>query len=82
MNRSERTPIPVRSTLAVVDNRPGSETVVETKAGIFREVEVDLIMDINTAVSFYNWFGPQLDNLRKGLGITDAQWSQMLGGGR
>jgi hypothetical protein len=44
-----------------------------------RELEVDVLMDINTSVAFYIWLRGKMEHLRKQLGISDEQWAQTLG---
>jgi len=76
---SERAAIPLRTSIALVNGQPGPETVVESKEGLVREIEVDVVMDINTAISFHIWMRDKLEHLRQGMGIDDTQWAQMLG---
>lgn len=77
---SERQALPKKSSFPLINNIPGPETVVETKAGIVREVEVDVFMDLPTAASLYGWLGGRLEELRHGLGISDEQFAKMTGG--
>jgi hypothetical protein len=77
---SERAAFPLRTALPVQDGRPGPEKVIESKSGLVREFEVDVIMDINTGVAFYVWLRDKLDNLRKQLGVSDEQWESKVRG--
>lgn len=77
---SERAAIPLRTEFSVKDGQPGPEQVVEGKSGIVRELEADLVMDLNTATAFYIWLGDKIEHLRKGLGVSDDEWSKVLAG--
>lgn len=71
---NERHAIPRRSELSIVDGQPGIETVVETKGGFVREVEVDVIMDINAAMAMYVWLGQKIEQMRNAVGLTEEEW--------
>ena len=59
---SERIPIPQRQVFQVAEdgtvNDPPLE--VETKGGIVREVEAEVLMDINTAKALARWLDAQV----------------------
>jgi hypothetical protein len=79
---SERTATPSLTQVTVSpEGLPSPELVLESRQGLVREMEVAAIMDINVAVSFHLWMRDQLEQLRKGLRISDEQWSQMIGRG-
>jgi hypothetical protein len=80
---SERTAIPESTKISFSpEGQPGPEIVTESKQGVIRELEVDLVMDINVAVAVHTWLRDQVEILRRALGIQDEQWTQMLGGRR
>ena len=63
---SERSPIPVKVTHAVgSDGKIGGETKREVKHGIVREVEVELIFDLDTAKSMVGWLNEHISTLEK-----------------
>jgi hypothetical protein len=76
---SERYAIPLKSELTLGPDRPVERTT-EQKSGMVRELEIDVIMDINAALSFYVWFGKQLEQLRRQINIPDADWEQAKAG--
>jgi hypothetical protein len=76
---SQRTPLPKKSNLTISPNGTGVEVVTETKVGVFREIEADAIMDLNVALSFHLWLTSQLNQTRKGVGMSDVDWSKHLG---
>lgn len=78
---SERSAFPLRTELTVVDNKAVSETPLETKGGLVRELEVDVVMDFNSSISFYVWLKAKMQEQRQTLGISDADWSTMVGTG-
>ena len=75
---SERNAIPRRTAIPIVDGRAGPEEVVESRSGLVRELEVDVLMDLNTSVAFYIWLRDKMEHLRKQLGISDDQRAQTL----
>lgn len=78
---NERHPIPKVSALPISDGRPaGPEVVKEKKDGIFREVEVDVIMDINIAIAFKQWLDEKVKALKAHHGIADDVWEKMVKG--
>jgi hypothetical protein len=78
---SERSPIPRRTKIEIANGVPGLETVVEVKTGIFREIEVDIVMDIAAAASFYAWLGQQIANAQAQLAVPQAVIDKMMGKG-
>ncbi|MEQ1942261.1 hypothetical protein ABMA32_07540 [Mesorhizobium sp. VNQ89] len=77
---SERKAIPLRTKMKVVEGVTQPETVVESKPGFVRELEVDIFMDFNSSVSFFVWFKEKIDTLRKHSGVSDEDWKKMIGG--
>jgi hypothetical protein len=77
---SERGAIPLRTSLSIVEGQAATEKTLESKPGLVRELEVDLVMDFNVAVTLYVWLFDKLDALRKAMNIPDEQWAQMTGG--
>lgn len=75
---NERHPIPKITSLPLIGNkRAGPEVVKERKEGIFREVEVDIVMNLNTAVAFRIWFDEKIEALRKQQGVSDQDWAKI-----
>lgn len=61
---SERFPIPKRLTHEVLPNGVlGSEISRDVRDGVFREIEVSVIMSQDTLLSMYQWLGSQLERL-------------------
>lgn len=76
---NERGAIPRVTSTPIVNGSPGKEEVVETKGGIVREIEIDVLMDFNSAVVFHTWLGNNLTMLKELMGITDEQMAQLRG---
>lgn len=62
---SERGAIPRRTALELSASGPmfvatGPETIVDGRDAIVREVEVEVIMDIDAAVTFHKWLGDKI----------------------
>ena len=63
---SERAPIPQRLTLEVTSTgRIGEEVHRNSKEGIVREVDVEIIMDLDMARSMAEWLRDHVDFLEK-----------------
>lgn len=54
------------------------DEVVETRGGIVRELETNVVMDINTAINLYRWLGGRLEHLRDRLSIPDEDWDKLM----
>jgi len=78
---SERQAIPLRTKLKVENGTVLPEAVVETKGGLVRELEVDVTMDFQPAVSFYVWYKQKIQELRLAVGVSDDDWKNMTGEG-
>jgi hypothetical protein len=76
---SQRTPLPRKSSLSVATNGLATETITDTKTGVFREIEVDIVMDLNTSLAFHAWLTQNVNQLRKVLGMTDENWNKHIG---
>jgi len=76
---SQRSPLPKKSSLNIGSDGSSTETVTDTKTGVFREIEVDVMMDLNTSLAFHIWFSQHLSVLRKQLGMSDQDWSNHIG---
>lgn len=68
---SERFPIPLSVTHAVSPTSPdsvgiGKELQRETKDGVVREVEVEVIMNLSAALAFQEWLHGHIKQLRDG----------------
>jgi|SRR5947209_9524 len=74
---SERGAIPKRAQINVNPDGTAAETVVETIGGVVRELEVDVVMELNTAVALIGWLEPKVEELRKAIGISDTDWAIM-----
>lgn len=74
---NERSSLPTEGMLHIVDGLPLTEDVVAGGEGLAREVEAEIVMDLNAAVAFHGWFSHKLEALRKGLGVPDDKWEQM-----
>jgi hypothetical protein len=71
---SERSPLPRTITHRVADGLLGEEIIErrETKQGIFREVEADLVMTVEVAVAIRDWLDQRINE--------SLQASQLLAG--
>ncbi len=70
---SERAPIPKRETYKLKQGKLGERTAVEQRDAIIREVEVEALIDIETAKRIAEWLKGKIDvadKLRKRLGET------------
>jgi hypothetical protein len=56
-----------------------TEKVTDVKDGIFRELEVDVLLDLNTSVAFFTWYAAQINRFRKTVGMSDQDWSKIRG---
>ncbi len=66
---SERLPIPQQTTFGLKDGQVGDEIEEKrrTRKAIIRNVEVDLIMNLETAEIIKEWLGRHIDNLKERL---------------
>jgi hypothetical protein len=76
---SERPALPRGSNLEVADGAPRAEQITETRGGLVRELEVDAIMDFDTAVSLMVWLRDRLGQARRDLGVSDEEWARTTG---
>ena len=76
---NERGAIPKISKIDLSPEADRTDTVVDTLGGYVREVEIDVIMDINAASSFYRWLKGKLETLGRSLNIPEKEWKQMMG---
>lgn len=77
---NERTPIPQMTSLPLKDGLPsGAEEITAIKSGVIREVEVDIVMDLQAAAAYSAWLVDKVEQLRQALGITDADFAKMKG---
>ena len=75
---NERHPIPKVTALALDDSKPlGAEVIKDRKEGIFREVEVDVVMNLNVALAIRSWLDSKMEALRKQQNISDEDWAAM-----
>lgn len=78
---SERSAIPLRTAIPLSEGKPaGPETVLEVRPGLVREIEVDVVMDLSTATSFFTWLRSNLEQMRQAHGVSDEDWQRFLEG--
>lgn len=77
---SERSPLPRKTIIPIVDKRPGAEQTIETKHGLIRELEVNVAMDIAVAIAFHGWIGQRITDIQNQLGIPQEVIEQMRTG--
>jgi hypothetical protein len=76
---SERTPIPREVEFTVTrEGDVSPEKVIESKRGLFRELEADVVMSLHGAVNFHTWLGNQLEIVRQQMGISIEDWRRLL----
>lgn len=64
----DRPPIPKMIVQAITpENRIGSETRRDSRVGIVREVEADIVLDIDTAKALVEWLNTKISMLDKML---------------
>lgn len=55
------------------DLRPeGEEEIEDTRGGVVREVEVEVVMSLRAALEFHEWLGGKIEQLQSIEGIEDA----------
>ena len=74
---SERTALPKASYFDVINGMPQNEVVTETRTGVVRELEADIVMSLPVAIATYLWLEDKLQYLRTQLGISDTDWEMM-----
>ncbi len=75
---NERRSIPRRTRVLISEEgSPATEEITDINRGAEREVEVDVVMDLETAMNFHGWLGESIDGLRKMLEISDEDFEQM-----
>ncbi len=62
---SERHPIPQKLVHEIEDGRIGKERSRETRAGIIREVNAEVLVDLTMAKSFRDWLDEKINHLEK-----------------
>ena len=75
---NERAPIPQRTVHAVKGDSLSTELREERieKEGFVREVEVGIVMDVNTATALHKWLGDKIGELEK---IRDRKPGEQTG---
>ena len=71
---NERSPIPKAVTYQIAEGGSLGDEVVklrEARHAIFRSVEANLIMDLETAKSIHAWLGKKIDELESALKMAD-----------
>lgn len=74
---NERSAIPQDGEITIRDGQAVTETVTNAREGLVREVEVEVVMDLTTALSYHVWLSEKLEVLRKSAGISDEDWARM-----
>lgn len=62
---SERPALPDALVYAVADDKLGEVRSTESREGIVREIDVDLIMTVQSAVDLRNWLNDRIDEAGK-----------------
>jgi len=62
---SERAPIPKRETYKLEQGKLGERTAVEQRDALIREVEIEALVDLNTARRIVNWLQDKIDMAEK-----------------
>ena len=62
---SERAPIPKRETYKLEQGKLGERTAVEQRDALIREVEIEALVDLNTARRIVNWLQDKSDMAAK-----------------
>jgi hypothetical protein len=65
---NERAPIPRKTAVTMVDGIPqfgpgptSAERVIDTRTGIVREVETEVVMSIESAEALHRWLGEKIE---------------------
>lgn len=69
----ERPPIPRRTSRALNADSSTRETIRDGKHGIAREVEADIVMDVETAKSMVHWLNQQIATVEKILRTVNEE---------
>lgn len=62
---SERPPLPKVSSVEISPDGTFKESNIETKSGVIREVEVDVVMNLDTARVFHTWLSQKIADSEK-----------------
>lgn len=76
---TERPTLPRTSVVPIDQNGfpSGAEAITETKGGLTREVEVDVVVNLTSLVSMHHWLGTKMEQLRLAVGLDDEAWAKM-----
>lgn len=77
---NERKAIPKETEIEVTEDGPQTEKTIDSLEGFVREIETDVVMDINAALNLHKWLGTKLEALRQALKISDEEWDKMRNG--
>lgn len=77
---SERSPLPRKTVIPVINKHPGPEQTIETKRGLIRELEVNVAMDLAVAMNFHAWLGDRIIEIQTQLEIPKEVLDKMKGG--
>ena len=75
---SERGALPRKTLVSGTLGSPLQETVLETKAGIVREIESEIVMSLTAAIGFHHWLGRQIEDARTAMNISDENTLLLL----
>lgn len=65
---NERRAIPRTVIREIEGDELGPEKIVDARAGVVRELEVDVVMGISTARSLHQWLGDKIESWEKMFG--------------
>jgi len=77
---SERLAIPrtTQQTASETGNLTG-ENPIESRDGVIRELEANVVVDLNTAISYHRWLGEKIENVKQQFNIPDEDWAKIKG---
>lgn len=70
---SERRPLPREVTYTFTDDGKLEETGRDTRSGVVREIEMDAVMSLDTAVSIRDWLNEKIEELHAMIVEAEAQ---------
>lgn len=72
---SERSPVPVKMVQRVSNGILGEEIAEKrvSKRGVFREVEADLVLSVDTAIAVRNWLDEKIQQAQSALQEPNAE---------
>lgn len=76
---SERSALPTASHFDVVAGKAQPEVITETRSGVVRELEADIVMSLPVAIAAHAWLGDKIEYLRTQLNISESDWNDLVG---